>query len=418
MLKYAAILFAILCVLGGLYEFTLRDKGVITGRKAMRIGGAGWMISEFLLDEQAKRFEAEHPEIDVGLEQLPTGYDTILMIQSSMGEVTYDLLLSPSNYSVEQYYRRGLIVALDELIPKQFQRRIIPGMLECSKADGKLYLLPFMGEVEVLNYRKDLLAEAGLTRPPRTWREFEEYAEKLTDAGRNQYGMSLCMAQNFFFLQNTYLVLLRSLRGSAVDDAGHLDLASPAAHEAFRMLKRWARKGLVSPACSNPQGAADDFKSGITAMFPNWQSRGQWAERNEALKGKIGFAPLPEAHKVGSLIAVHGGMILKGSRAEAEAARFLYEAMTDYAQKQIIAAGKMPVTFDMYTPEHVPDWMIEVGKTLGNCYAAPEPRLITEMAEYVSVAFQRFRDSDSDDPAPFLAKAREEVQHRVYDRDR
>ena len=224
------------------------------------------------------------------------------------------------------------------------------------------------------------------------------------------------MAQNFFFVQNTYLVLLRSLRGTAVDEKGHLDLASPESREVFRMLKRWWKKGLVSPACKNPMGSADDFKSGLTAMFPNWQSRGQWAQRNEALTEHIGFAPLPEAHRVGSLIAVHGGMILKGTDKQNEASLFLSEAMIGYAQTEIIQAGKMPVTHDMYTPEQVEDWMLEVGKTLKNAYAAPEPRMITELAEYVSVAFHQFVDSDSDDPAPFLEEARKQVQKRVYDR--
>ena len=418
MLKKATLVLVVLCVLGGVYEFTLRDKGVLTGRKILRIGAAGWMISEFLLDDQVKHFQRDHPDIDIRLEQLPTGYDTILMVQSDMGEVTYDLLLSPSNYSVPQYSRRGHIVPLDDLIPADFKSKMIPGMLQCSKADGKLYLLPFMGEVEVLNYRTDLFEQAGLKRPPRTWKEFEEYAEKLTNRQQNQYGISLCLAQNFFFLQNTYLVLLRSLRGSAVDADGHLDLSSPEAREVFRMLKRWWKKKLISPACKNPMGSAEDFKSGVTAMFPNWQSRGLWALRNEALAGKVGFAPLPEAHRVGSLIAVHGAMILKGSTVQPEAAQFLVEAVIGYAQEQIIKAGKMPVTTDRYTPEHVSDWMVEVGNTLDKCYAAPEPLYITEMAEYVSVAFHKFLDSDSDDPGPFLEQARREVQRRVYDRQR
>ena len=417
MLKRAAMVFVALCVAGAVYEFTLRDKAVVAGRKVLRIGAAGWMIAEFKLVDQVERFRRQHPDIEVRLEQLPTGYDTIMMLQASMGEVTFDLMLSPSNYNVEQYNLRGLVDPLDDLIPADFKARMFPGMLECSRADGKLYLLPFMGEVQVLNYRKDLFDKAGLTDPPRTWAEFEAYAEKLTDAKNKQYGMSLCLAQNFFFLQNTYLVLLRSLRGRAVDDDGHLNLTSPEAHEVFRMLKRWWKKGLVSPACKNPMGSADDFKSGITAMFPNWQSRGQWAQRNEALKPHIRFAPLPEAHRVGSLIAVHGGMILKGTERQKEAAQFLSEAMIGYAQKEIIAAGKMPVTRDMYAKGRVADWILEVGKTLDKAYAAPEPRVIGEMSEYVSVAFHRFLDSDSDDPAPFLEKAREEIQQRVYAKD-
>jgi len=419
MLKNATILFVLLCVAGGVYEFTLRDTGALTDKKVLRIGAAGWMISEFLLLDQVKRFQADHPDIEIRMEQLPAGYDTILMIQSDMGELTYDLLLSPSNYDVPKYHKRGHIIPLDDLVPADLKARMIRSMLRISTVGGRLHLLPFMGEVEVLNYRTDLFAKAGLKHPPTTWAQFERYAEKLTRPDEDEYGMSLCLAQNFFFLQNTYLVLLQSVRGgSTVDDEGHLDLTSPAAHKVFRMLKRWWTKGLISPSCKTPGGAASDFKNGLTAMFPNWQSRGLWAMKNERLTEHIALAPLPEAHHVGSLIGIHGAMILKGSKAQAEAGLFLREVMLGYAQKQIIKAGKMPVTTDGYTPGDVPDWMVEVGKTLDKGYAAPELMLITEMAEYVAVAFHKFLDSDSNDPAPFLAEARKEVQRRVYDRQR
>jgi ABC-type glycerol-3-phosphate transport system substrate-binding protein len=275
-----------------------------------------------------------------------------------------------------------------------------------------------MGEAEVLNYRADLFAAAGLTRPPATWEEFERYAERLNHPERNEYAISLNLEQFFFFTQNTYLVLLRSLRGTAVDADGHLDLSSPEAHEVFRMLKRWWVKGLISPACRNPGGAADDFKSGLTAMYPNWQSRGLWAMRNEELADRIGFAPLPRAREVGSLIAVYGGLILRGSKVKAEAGQFLMEALGGYGQRDVIAAGKMPVTADTYRRGEVPEWMIPVGETLGRGYSAPEPVVIIELSDYLCVAFHNYLAAPSNDPAPFLAQAAQQVRERIYGRAR
>lgn len=419
MLKKASIAFVALCVLGGAYEFTLRGKDILGGRKVLRIAAAGWMITEFKLHKHAEQFRAEHPELDVILHQTPTGFDTHLMLQASLGDVPYDLVLGPSNYSVELYWMRDLAVALDDMMPAELRRKIFPAMLRASRAGSNTYLLPFMGEVEVLNFRPEMFEQAGLTRPPRTWQEFEEYAEKLTDASADKprYGISLCLAQNMFFLQNTYLVLLRSIRGSVVDEDGHLDLSSPESREVFRMLKRWWKKGLISPACKSKHGAVKDFNSGITAMFPNWQSRGLWAIRM-GLGGPVAFAPLPESHKegVGSLFAIHGGIILKGTKMRKEAAEFLFHVMLGNAQTDIIQAGKMPVTTDKYTRQHVADWMVEVGRTLASSYGAPEPRHFAEMAEqHVAPAFHQYLASDSDDPAPFLERARRGIERRVYD---
>ena len=434
MLKTVVAILLMLIVAGAIYEFTLVDRDILRGRKVLRVGAAGWMIQEFNLHEQVRRFEKDHPDIHIKLEQNPVGFDTVVMLQASMGQLAFDLVLGPGNYVVEKYQTRGLAVPLESLVPAEFQERMIPSMLKCSRVDGKLYIVPFMGEVNVLLYRKDLFEAAGLTRLPETWEEFEAYAEKLSDPNARQYGISLDFAQDPFFTQNTYMAILGSIRGSVVDENGHLDLSSPESRQVFRMLKRWWKKGLVSPNCKSGSGASDDFTSGLTAMYPNWQSRGIWVSKNnERLTGMIGFAPIPGAKKNGSLIAVHGGLILRDSELRHEAGLFLAEAMCGYAQPAIIQAGKMPVTRDGYDPKrfadfvtksggklpegwHYPEWIPEVGKTLPNSFAAPEASLFSEVSDYVAPAFHEYLDSDSDDPAPFLEQARRLAHEKIYSR--
>lgn len=54
--------------------------------------------------------------------------------------------------------------------------------------DGKYYGIPKYTDTIGIFYNKDLFAKAGLTEPPKTWAEFAEYAEKLTDPANNVYG--------------------------------------------------------------------------------------------------------------------------------------------------------------------------------------------------------------------------------------
>jgi len=423
MLKKATVAFVALCVLGGAYELAFRDRQIAGDKKLLRIAAAGWMISEFKLHEHVARFGKDHPDVTIQMWQTPQEYENILMLQTSVGELPYDMILSPSNYDIRRLVRRKLVLPLDELMSEELKKDIFPGMLKASQVNGKTYVLPFMGEVNILNYRTDRFAEAGFDRAPRTWKEFEEYAKTLCfeSRGSKHYGTSLIIGNNFFFTQNSYLPLLRSLGGTTVDAQGHLDLTSEHAAEAFRTIKRWVNAGIISPASLTRDGGPDDYKSGITSMFPNWQSRGFWVIRqNRDLADKVGWAPLPESHRVGSLFAFHGGVILRGTTVEKEAGQFLIEVMMGHAQRDIIGAGKMPVLRSQYKPENrpdnMPDWMVEVGGTLDNSYPAPEPTDFSEMSEYVTVAFQNFLDSDSDDPAGFLKWARSEIERRIYSR--
>jgi ABC-type glycerol-3-phosphate transport system substrate-binding protein len=428
MLKTLTILLVVLVAAGGVLEYAVRDKGLFAGTKTLRIGAEGWQIHEFKLHEQVQRFGREHPEVRVELHQLPTGYETNLMLQATAKNMAYDIILSGNNYTLDRYYVRELICPIGALAPQGYDRDIIPGMLRAAQVsvvpNREVFLLPYMGEVEILNYRKDIFEEAGLTRPPETWKEFEEYAEKLQAHFRAKglekklRPMSLNLEQGGFFLQNVYLVLLQSLRGKTTDELGHIDMSSPESRQVFRMLKRWRQKDYVGKSCLSPNSAANDFKSGLTAMFPTWQSRGQWALRNEALKGKVGFAPLPEAKRVGSLICVYGGMVLKDSPAQKEAVQFLSETMCGYGQEAITRAGKMPVTLSSYQKGKLDDWQVEILPTIENGYTAPEPMLFFELTEYISVAFHNYLNSDSDDPSPFLEWAAQQAKVRVYDRQK
>lgn len=76
----------------------------------------------------------------------------------------------------------------------------------CYGENGQIYGLPFQIAQMCLFYNKDLFEKNGLDpeAPPVTWEEYEEYAEKITDASSNTFGSGLyyCFqAQTGAFLQ-------------------------------------------------------------------------------------------------------------------------------------------------------------------------------------------------------------------------
>lgn len=452
MLRYGSLVFIFLLVLGGVYEYTLRDENVFSDKKILRVAADGWMISEFKLREHIEDFQQAHPEFEIRMFQTPRDFEANLMIQVSMGDIPYDVIVNPSNTGVYRFAKRRLAIPLDPYLDSRITEDMFPDILKASRYEGKTYLMPFMGEVQVLNYRKDRLAEAGYDEPPRTWDEFEAIARDLTGDGR--YGASLILGSNNFLIQNAYVPILRSVAGadgSIVDEDGHLDMKSENAATTFRMIRRWVRSGIISPASSQgPYQGADDFKSGISAMFPNWQSRGMWVIKdNPSLEGKIGWAPLPESQNVGSMFAVHGAMILRGTDMAEEAWMFIEEVILARAQPDVIKAGKMPVFRSLYQqqgapewmtfripPEEdqdegtgdtekrpptyrkpeidVPDWMIPIGQTMDRSYAVPDASRFTDVAQYLGPELQKYIASDDEDPRPFLKRAYELCRQRVF----
>jgi multiple sugar transport system substrate-binding protein len=53
----------------------------------------------------------------------------------------------------------------------------------------KVLSIPWVSDVRVLFYRKDILSQAGISSPPKTWTQFYNDATKLASRGSGQYGL-------------------------------------------------------------------------------------------------------------------------------------------------------------------------------------------------------------------------------------
>lgn len=91
------------------------------------------------------------------------------------------------------YIDQGFCRPLDDLIsstPGSLDR-VQPEILEVLRSyDGKLYAIPFYQVAQALYYRKDHFREAGLdpNEPPKTWAEFYEYGQRLTEVKPGRSG--------------------------------------------------------------------------------------------------------------------------------------------------------------------------------------------------------------------------------------
>jgi len=152
------------------------------------------------------------------------------------------------------------------------QSNFLENVTELSYVDGKLYGTPMQYNVSYLYWNKDLFEAAGLDpeTPPATMEELAEYAEKLTDPSKNQYGLALPT-------NVTYMQFLWANGGDANDPATNKNLLD--SEENLKTLE-WLQDLTVNKKVSpeNVTGSDADamLQAGQIAMYMSgpWQING------------------------------------------------------------------------------------------------------------------------------------------------
>ncbi len=149
---------------------------------------------------------------------------------------------------------------------------ILENVLELSHVDGKLYGTPMQYNVTYLYWNKDLFRDAGLDpeKAPGTLEELADYAEKLTDSSKNQFGLALPT-------NATYMQFLWANGGDADDPETNTNLLN--SDENLKTLE-WLQDLTVNKKVSpnNITGAEADtmLQAGQIGMYMSgpWQING------------------------------------------------------------------------------------------------------------------------------------------------
>ena len=219
------------------------------------------------------------------------------------------------------------------------------GPLNSVTWDGRLYGIPKYTDTIGVFYNKDLFAKAGITEPPKTWAEFAELAEKLTDPANNVYGATFSARAGE---EGTFQFL------PIIQEAGgNYDNVNPeGAVEVLDLWKKivdngWASKDVLSLGQWDSTGT---FNSGNAAMAIS----GPWEVDRmvEDAKFDWGVALLPTITADGERSSALGGFdwgIMSTTKHPDEAFRALeYFAAQDH---RIFAEfGNIPARSDIELP--------------------------------------------------------------------
>lgn len=180
-----------------------------------------------VIQAAADEFMKENPKVKIKIETFSWGdFYTKWTTGLASGNVP-DMSTALPGHVVEMMDAEAL-VPLNDLISEIGQDRFSEATLSEGAKDGNNYSVPLYSHAQVMWYRKDLLAQAGL-EVPKTWEEFAKAAKALTS--NDIYGCSVPAGSNDLMGTRFLNFYVRSGGGSLLTDDLKADLTSDLAIE-------------------------------------------------------------------------------------------------------------------------------------------------------------------------------------------
>lgn len=317
------------------------------------------------LERQAKllveAYNASH-ENQVELTVVPND-DYVAKVGAAAGSGGLPDLFAADIVYVPNWVEQGLFQDISAQIDGlDYKDDVNQGHLSAGTVDGKEHVLPFVLDLSMLMWNKELFAEAGLDpdKAPATLSEFAEAAEAVQ--GLNKPGVSGtstglncggCLVFTWF------PSVWASGEQVLSDDGTESLLAGDAAQEVYKTWKDLEDAGAVAPGSADETGATwvAGFQEGKVGVMPFP------ATLLSGLDFEAGVAGIPGVDGGASTFVGGDGIgISKDSKQSAQAWNFLSWLMSEDAQVEVLAKDGSAVSR---------------GDLAENSYAAADPRQVT-----------------------------------------
>ncbi len=280
-----------------------------------------------LIDNFAADFEKDNPGIKVKPIYSGSYQESItkaLTAAKSNDAPTMSVLLSTDMFTLID---EDVIVPFDPLIKtaddREWLKAFYPAFMENSQTGGKTWGIPFQRSTIVLYYNKEMFKDAGLdpNKPPGTWKEMAEYAQKLTkrDASGKvtQWGVQIPASGFPYWL---FQGLTTENGVQLMNSAGTETYYDKA--EVVEALQYWM--DLTNKYKVHPEGIVEwgttpkDFFERKVAMM--WTTTGNLTNVKNNAKFDFGVAMLPANKRRGSPTGGGNFYIFKQAKPEQQAA--------------------------------------------------------------------------------------------------
>ncbi|WP_099050571.1 ABC transporter substrate-binding protein [Caballeronia sordidicola] len=251
------------------------------------------------LKKLSPAFEKANPDIQlkwVILEENVLRQRATTDITTNSGQ--FDVM-AIGTYEAPQWGKRGWLVPMTNLPAAYDLDDVVKTARDGLSYNGQLYALPFYVESSMTYYRKDLFDAAGLKMPDQpTYDQIKQFADKLTDKSKGQYG--ICLRGKAGWGENMAFVstLVNTFGGRWFDENWKAQLDTPEWHKAITFYSDLLKNDGPPGASSN--GFNENLtlmSSGKCAMWIDATvAAGMLYNKSQSqVADKIGFAAAPVA---------------------------------------------------------------------------------------------------------------------------
>nr|QIY76626.1 extracellular solute-binding protein [Streptomyces sp. RLB1-33] len=296
-------------------------------------------VSAQFQNEFVKGFETAHPDIKVKV-QIQEWDGIGEKVTAALASNDAPDVIETGNTQVAQFAQSGGLLDLSDKVDDLGGKNWLKGLAEPGVYEGKQYGIPYYAANRVVIYRTDLFKEAGVDATAIKTRDQWIAATKKLNTGDTQ-GIYL-PGQNWY-----------TLSGFVWDEGGDLatesggkwkgTLDSP---EAIRGMEFYEKlqalgKGPKDSDEANPPQADVMAKGKVAQVISTPGGANVVIQNNPALKGKLGFFPIPgkAADKPGAVFTGGSDLVIPTASTKQDAAyTFVKELTGDTWQKKLAVA--------------------------------------------------------------------------------
>jgi len=251
------------------------------------------------LKKLSPAFEKANPDIQlkwVILEENVLRQRATTDITTNSGQ--FDVM-AIGTYEAPQWGKRGWLAPMTNLPAAYDLEDVVKTARDGLSYNGQLYALPFYVESSMTYYRKDLFEAAGLKMPDQpTYDQIKQFADKLTDKSKGQYGICLRGKAGWGENMAFFSTVVNTFGGRWFDEKWQAQLDTPEWHKALTFYSDLLKN-------DGPPGASSNgFNENLTLMSSG--KCAMWIDATVAagmlynkaqsqVSDKIGFAAAPVA---------------------------------------------------------------------------------------------------------------------------
>ncbi|MDQ0585158.1 extracellular solute-binding protein [Streptomyces rishiriensis] len=284
-------------------------------------------------------FETAHPDIEVRV-QIQEWDGIGEKVTAALASNDAPDVIETGNTQVAQFAQSGGLLDLSDKVDELGGRNWLKGLAEPGAYEGKQYGIPYYAANRVVVYRTDLFEKAGVDAAAIKTRDQWIAATGKLDTGGTQ-GIYL-PGQNWY-----------TLSGFVWDEGGDLATESGGrwkgaldSPEAIRGMKFYEKlqalgRGPKDSDEANPPQADVMAKGKVAQVISTPGGANVVIQNNPALKGKLGFFPIPgkTADRPGAVFTGGSDLVIPTASAKQDAAyTFIRELTGDTWQKKLAVA--------------------------------------------------------------------------------